>query len=65
MDPRIKTKAITQARFMDNFPEDYRKIRFPDTAGFGVKPVSKEGTYRLVRAAIRYALENQLIPQEE
>jgi isocitrate dehydrogenase len=43
---------------MDNFPEDYRKIRFPDTAGFGVKPVSKEGTYRLVRAAIRYALEN-------
>ncbi len=43
---------------LDNFPEDYGKIRFPDTAGFGVKPVSKEGTYRLVRAAIRYALEN-------
>jgi len=42
----------------DNFPDDYSKIRFPDTAGFGVKPVSKEGTYRLVRAAIRYALEN-------
>jgi len=40
------------------FPEDYNKIRFPDTAGFGIKPVSKEGTYRLVRAAIRYALEN-------
>jgi isocitrate dehydrogenase len=40
------------------FPEDYSKIRFPDTAGFGIKPVSKEGTYRLVRAAIRYALEN-------
>ena len=39
------------------FPEDYNKIRFPDTAGFGIKPVSKEGTYRLVRAAIRYALE--------
>jgi isocitrate dehydrogenase len=35
-----------------------RKIRFPDTSGIGVKPVSREGTERLVRAAIRYALEN-------
>ena len=42
----------------ENFPEDYSKIRFPDTSGFGIKPVSKEGTYRLVRAAIRFALEN-------
>jgi isocitrate dehydrogenase len=42
----------------DNFPDDYDKIRFPDTSGFGIKPVSQEGTYRLVRAAIRYALEN-------
>jgi isocitrate dehydrogenase len=42
----------------ENFPEEYSKIRFPDTSGFGVKPVSKEGTYRLVRAAIRFALEN-------
>jgi isocitrate dehydrogenase len=40
------------------FPDDYNKIRFPDTSGFGVKPVSREGTYRLVRAAINYALEN-------
>ena len=32
------------------------KIRFPETAGIGVKPVSKEGTERLVRAAIEYAL---------
>lgn len=43
----------------ENFPDNYAKIRFPDTAGFGVKPVSKEGAYRLVRAAIRYALENK------
>jgi isocitrate dehydrogenase len=43
---------------MENFPDDYNKIRFPDSSGFGVKPVSKEGTFRLVRAAIRYALEN-------
>lgn len=33
-----------------------RKIRFPETSGIGVKPVSKEGTERLVRAAIRYAI---------
>ena len=43
----------------ENFPDNYAKIRFPDTAGFGVKPVSKEGAYRLVRAAIRYALKNK------
>jgi isocitrate dehydrogenase len=41
------------------FPEEYEKIRFPDTTGFGIKPVSKEGTVRLVRAAIQWALDNQ------
>ncbi len=41
-----------------NFPDDFDKIRFPDTSGFGIKPISKEGTARLVQAAIRYALEN-------
>ncbi|UFJ41528.1 NADP-dependent isocitrate dehydrogenase [Brevibacillus humidisoli] len=35
-----------------------KKIRFPETSGIGIKPVSKEGTERLVRAAINYALEN-------
>ena len=34
------------------------KIRFPDTSGIGVKPVSREGTERLVRAAINYAIEH-------
>ncbi len=34
------------------------KIRFPDTSGIGVKPVSREGTERLVRAAIDYAIEH-------
>ena len=34
------------------------KIRFPDTAGIGVKPVSSEGTKRLVRKAIQYAIDN-------
>lgn len=41
------------------FPQEYAKIRFPDTAGFGIKPVSKEGTFRLVRAAIAWSLKNK------
>ncbi|HPE60717.1 MAG: NADP-dependent isocitrate dehydrogenase [Thiothrix sp.] len=36
------------------------KIRFPDTSGIGVKPVSAEGTERLVRKAIQYAIDNDL-----
>jgi isocitrate dehydrogenase len=35
-----------------------KKIRFPETSGIGIKPVSKDGTFRLVRAAIRFAIEN-------
>ncbi len=41
------------------FPKEFKKIRFPETAGIGIKPVSREGTERLVRAAIRFALENR------
>ena len=40
------------------FPKQYEKIRFPKTSGLGIKPVSKKGTARLVRAAIRYAIDN-------
>jgi isocitrate dehydrogenase len=40
------------------FPEEYAKMRFPNTAGIGLKPVSVEGTERLVRAAIQWALDN-------
>jgi isocitrate dehydrogenase len=40
-------------------PEAYDKIRFPQSSGFSLKPVSKEGTERLVRAAIEYALQNK------
>lgn len=36
------------------------KVRFPETSGFGVKPVSREGTERLVRAACQYALDHNL-----
>jgi isocitrate dehydrogenase len=35
-----------------------KKIRFPDTSGIGIKPVSKQGTERLVRKAIQYAIDN-------
>jgi isocitrate dehydrogenase len=38
------------------FPKDAKKIRFPSECGIGIKPVSKEGTQRLVRSAIEYAL---------
>lgn len=44
----------------ENFPKLYKKVRFPDTAGYGIKPVSKEGTERLVRAAIDYAFTQKL-----
>ena len=42
----------------DNFPDRYKKVRFPDTSGFGIKPVSRDGTERLVRAALEYAVDN-------
>src|SRR5205823_9224830 len=35
-----------------------KKIRFPNTSGIGIKPVSSEGTERLVRKAIQYAIDN-------
>ena len=41
-----------------NFPDEFAKIRFPETSGIGVKPISKQGSQRLVRAAIRWALAN-------
>ncbi len=47
------------ALLRENFPKEYAKIRFPDTSGFSIKPISIEGTERLVRAAIHYALENR------
>jgi isocitrate dehydrogenase len=40
----------------ETFPAMHKKIRFPETAALGIKPVSREGTERLVRAAIEYAI---------
>ncbi len=42
--------------FREAFPERFEKIRFPATSGIGIKPVSQEGTTRLVRAAIDHAI---------
>jgi isocitrate dehydrogenase len=51
------------AKFLEllksNFPKHYAKIRFPNTSGIGIKNVSIEGTERLFRAAIEYALANK------
>jgi isocitrate dehydrogenase len=45
--------------FREMYPQEFKKIRFPDTTGIGIKPVSREGTERLMRAAIQYALDNR------
>ena len=54
-EPAQKFKKL----FADAFPELYKKIRFPDSSGLGLKPISKEGSERLTRAAIRYAIDNR------
>jgi isocitrate dehydrogenase len=45
--------------FRQAFPKAYAKIRFPETSGIGIKPVSKDGSERLIRAAIDYAVTNK------
>ena len=48
-----------QELFKQAFPKHYGKIRFPETSGLGLKPVSQEGTERLFRAAVKYAIDNK------
>ncbi len=50
--------AKIEAFLKETFPQKYAKIRFPENCGIGIKPVSKEGTQRLVRSAIEYAIAN-------
>jgi isocitrate dehydrogenase len=45
--------------FKANFPDSYKKIRFPASSGIAIKPISSEGTDRLMRAAIKYAIDNK------
>ncbi|MCE9637669.1 MAG: NADP-dependent isocitrate dehydrogenase [Planctomycetes bacterium] len=47
------------AFLQQEFPKEAKKIRFPESSGVGIKPISKDGTERLVRAAIRYALKHK------
>ena len=50
-------EALKVVEFLKaEFPNQYKKIRFPGSVGIGVKPVSREGTERLVRSAIEYAI---------
>ena len=51
-DDAAKFRQLLQ----ENFGPRFKKVRFPDSSGFGIKPVSREGTDRLVRSAIEYAL---------
>jgi isocitrate dehydrogenase len=48
-----------QRLLREHFSAHYEKIRFPETSGIGLKPISREGTSRLVRASIAYAFENK------
>ncbi len=47
-----KVKAFLK----EAFPDKFKKVRFPDSVGIGIKPISREGTQRLVRSAIEYAI---------
>ncbi len=51
--------AATFAKIFEaSFPKLFKKVRFPGSSSFGVKPVSREGSERLIRAAVDYALAN-------
>ena len=56
------SKSDELGKFLDfmksEFPNQYDKIRFPNSCGIGIKPISQEGTYRLVESAINYAIDN-------
>jgi isocitrate dehydrogenase len=45
--------------FKEAFPKQYKKIRFPETSGIGIKPVSREGSERLIRAALEFAVQHK------
>ena len=47
------------ALFEQHFPKQFAKIRFPQSSGIGIKPASKEGTERLFRAAVEYAIADK------
>ncbi len=54
----VEAKKILEF-IKQEFPKSYAKIRFPETSGVGIKPVSKEGSQRLISAAIDYAIHHK------
>ena len=46
------------SHFKESFPDEFAKIRFPESSGIGIKPISLEGSERLLRSAFDYAIEN-------
>ena len=54
-EENITLKQVLEEKFKSRFD----KIRFPNTVGIGIKPISSEGTNRLVRSAIDYAINNK------
>jgi len=54
-----EANAQFRALLKQHFPKEFTKIRFPDSSSFALKPISREGTERLVRAAIQWALDNR------
>ena len=52
-------KKVRRRSSRTTSPTMYQKIRFPETVGIGIKPISREGSERLVRAAIEYAIANK------
>ncbi len=45
--------------FREAFPKSYKKIRFPESSGIGIKPVSREGSERLIRSALEFAISHK------
>jgi isocitrate dehydrogenase len=54
-----RENEVLMEHLKESFSTEYAKIRFPDTVGMSLKPISIDGTERLVRAAIRWSLENR------
>jgi isocitrate dehydrogenase len=57
-DAKSTEKKILMEFLQRAFPDEYQKIRFPDSSALGIKPISREGSERIVRAAIRWAIAN-------
>lgn len=59
----FETDSQANKNFMNwlksSYPEEFYKIRFPDSSGIAIKPISREGSQRFVRSAVKYALTNK------